>query len=209
MPLNQIDFEGNFRGIPREWGINETKGGAVEWTARVELDEMWMEADATNEEGWYVPDGGGLPAECYLHIVIIKKDGTPNQTGIDQMKAIGWDGNWDNLYSEEQGGKKDWSTQRVQVRVESEVYNGKSQMKVKWLSGPDDPVGGGGIKTASADRVKSLSSQYGAATRALCGGQAAVPPPPGRAKSPTRAASKAAVAAQAPVQQVGPDGIPF
>lgn len=201
MPLNQIDTEGSFRGTPQEWGVNETKNKAVEWTARVELDEMWMEELGADPEGWYVPDGGGLPAECYLHIVIIKKDGTPNQVGIDQMKAIGWDGNWDNLYSVEQGGTKDWSKERVQVRIEEEAYNGKTQMKVKWLSGPDDPVGGGGIKTVSADAAKSLATRYGSTTRALCGGSAPTPLPPGRAKAPTRAASAAAVAAQAPVDE--------
>lgn len=201
MPYQQLESPGNYRGYPEQWGVKKTTGGAVEFTGLVRLEEEYFEEANGEPAGWYQIANG--IREAWFHICIIKKDGSPNQSGIDQMKAaFGWDGNWESLV---QGGEQgvDFGDRKIQVRADHDSYNGKASIKVKWVNGPDDPVGTS-INALAMDEVSKLAQHFGSTTRALCGGT--VPVPQGRPKAPARQPAPAPVARMAAPSG---DDIPF
>lgn len=204
MPYPQLQRAGNFRCYPTEWGIATSKNGSVEWVAKVNIVQEWLEAgQGVEEAGWY--ETADLPQETYARVCLVTTKNQLNRHGVDQLRdAIQWDGNWDALNPIDQGGN-DWRQTMFQIEVKMDTYEGKTRAKVNWVRGADDPVSGG-LKTLAADEVKKLASHWSSHTLPLCGGQHSVPPPPGKPKAPARQPAPAPVASTAAPSG---DDIPF
>jgi hypothetical protein len=117
-----------------------------------------------------VEAGTGISA--YFNLVTSKKE--LNQFNVDALKeALGWDGmSFASLSS------GDWSQTDVQVTLEEEEYEGKVQIKVKYINPRDwEPRG----IQADPQAIAAADQQFGAMLRALGPNpRAAKPGPPHR-----------------------------
>ena len=101
-----------------------------------------------------------------------KRDGSINTITIDSLKAaFGWNGR-DPLWLAD----ADFTHLKVQVKLEFELYNGKTQLKVRHVDpGEASPAG---VQKADEQTRRSLSARLGSKLRALAGGSPSPAPMP-------------------------------
>lgn len=103
---------------------------------------------------------------------LIGKDGTVNQVGLKILKEAwpGWDGTDPYWFQDPQNllGVK------VSIVLDWEEYNGKQNLRVKYINNPDKPASG---LPKSMDRA-SFMQRHGARMRAVAGGVAVKPSNP-------------------------------
>ncbi|MDP3703596.1 MAG: hypothetical protein Q8R78_04350 [Candidatus Omnitrophota bacterium] len=178
--MKQIDREGIFRVIPREWWIRTPKAESVALgsaAVAVSLDfdiiEQW---DGANWMSWREYEQHTVFGDYW----IIKKDRTVNQGTVEQLAmSLGWDGNLESV-------KGLPPNVVVQVTVKADTYEGKTRYKAGWMNPGDFSPRSG----APPEEVTKLSSQFGSLLRAAAAGAAkaakpmAAPPREERVEEP-------------------------
>lgn len=189
-----LQQEGTFKVMPVSWKIMEAKSGsvAVSFEFRV-LSEL--------ENGEWASWEQFEPHSVYGDFWIIKKDGSINQSAVDQLSAsLGWDGNLNAVLG-------DPPKRIVQVQVNADTYNGKTRYKAGWMN-PEHYVGGAG--GASESEVGSLQARFGGLLRAAASAGAVQPAAAPAATGP-KGSGPAQVGAGAPADDdlANGDDIPF
>jgi len=206
-----IDRPGRFKAQPLDWTVDETGTNKL-LTFIVKFECVsWL-----YENEWHDAAYGEITGYFYL----LKRDGTVNTHAVDSVKqAFGWDGR--GVQSLHEG---DWRNANVQLTVEEEEYNGRKQLKIKWLNPAD--YDGGGFSRVAWDTIKGKVSVLDAKLRALNGAPSSAPkPPPGKPTPPKPAPARvpgeppsawkplsgsSSAPARVPGEPlVGPDDIPF
>ena len=168
-----LDRDGIFKAVPVSWSIKEareTSSVAISIQFRIvaQLDgSEWMSWEEFE------------PHQVWGDFWIIKKDGTINQTTVEQLSdALGWSGS----LVEVQGTPP---AAIVQVTVKADEFNGVTRFKASWLNPGDySPTPGG----APPEKVKALQARFGSLLRAAAGGDKAGErkAPPAKRPAPAR-----------------------
>lgn len=123
--------EGTYRGEVLSADVERKESGAVQVTIQVAIDEMYDEADEA-----FTPHS---LCRATAYVYIIKKDGTKNPTGIEQIStSFGITDEAKVPHALRDGvpiGK------RVQIVMRNDTYNGQTKLKASWIKHPDAPVG--------------------------------------------------------------------
>lgn len=147
-----------------DWTVEDTQ-----FIARFDLRQHFNGSD------WVDVSARSLGITGYFYV--IKKDGQPNKTTIDNLKAsLGWSGR-----SLAELVQTDWSGVEVQITVGQEEYQGQWRTNVKWINPRDAIPGGGPLKKPEAQEIQSLDAKYGAMLRAMNGAEPAKAPANGAA----------------------------
>jgi len=177
----QANREGRFRARVTDVGVNETGPNKLcTVVLRFALVEEYDKGEWNNIESEELD----AVAYCYVE----KRDGSLNDFQVAALKeAFGWPG-MDPFWFEE---TKEFPP--VQVTLESEEYNGKDRIKVRFINSYDSEPGG--ITHADGDTRRALMARLGHKLRAHSGGKPAPAPKPTGAPKPP---PKPAAAPQAP-----------
>jgi hypothetical protein len=177
----QANREGRFRARVMDVGVNETGPNKLcTVVLRFALVEEYDKGEWNNIESEELD----AVAYCYVE----KRDGSLNDFQVAALKeAFGWPG-MDPFWFEE---TKEFPP--VQVTLESEEYNGKDRIKVRFINSYDSEPGG--ITHADGDTRRALMARLGHKLRAHSGGKPAPAPKPTGAPKPP---PKPAAAPQAP-----------
>ena len=178
--MKQIDREGIFRVVPREWWIKTTENSAaVSVSFNFDIIEQWDGADWVS---WREYEQHTVFGDYW----VIKRDRTVNQGTVEQLAtSLGWDGNLESVI----GAPPNII---IQVSVRADTYEGKTRYKASWMNPGDFSPRSG----APPEEVTKLSTQFGSLLRAAAAGAAKAatpvaappreeyteePPPPGDA----------------------------
>lgn len=186
MPL--IDRPGRFKALITQWAVTETREAKLpQFVAGLEVLE-WFNEGTRQMEDWR-----GLGYRATAFITLFTREGNPNEVQIKSLvEAIGWDGA--SLESLEAGP---WDRE-VQIVVEEEEYQGRRQLKVKWINAADWK--GFQVEHMEPAAFKGLSARWNGKLRALAPAvkasgpgttKAATPPATGRPPA-SKAAPKGA-----------------
>ena len=178
--MKQIDREGIFRVVPREWWIKTPReGSAVAVSFDFDIVEQWS---GVGWDDWSQYDQHSVFGDYW----VIKRDRTINQGTVEQLAtSLGWDGNLESVVGTPPNVV-------VQVTVKAEVYEGKTRYKAGWMNPGDFAPRAG----ASTEEVTKITSQFGSLLRAAAAGAARAakpmmappreePPPPQDDDAPT------------------------
>lgn len=152
--MSMIEQAGTYIAKATSWGVEVEEGKCPKFV-------MFFEVSA---------DKDGQPVEGSItgYFTLINKDNSANEINLRCLKdVLGWDGqSFDTL------NDGDWSQTEVQIVVEQEEYQGKTQLRVRYLNPKDYAGGSGFIKKAEPAAVQNLNAKYGSTLRALFGGKA-------------------------------------
>lgn len=165
----------------KEWGIREAKdSGAIAVALKFLTKGEWGTTDAG--PGWVETPQSDVFGDFY----VIKKDGEPNPTGLEQLTKAGI---WRADKGFEGFNEPIWDGAEAVIQVEADTYGGKTRYKAAWIYGSEHIPGTGGIANrASAERLAELNAKMGARLRAIA------------PKTTTVAAAAPPAAAAAPAQ---------
>lgn len=145
--MEKITNPGTYKAKIINHAVNATKKGFPQLVINILLQERY---DDVNDEWveWSEYEQGGIG-----YLVLYNAEGELlNNKQV--MQATGWDGvdfsELDNL---------DLSDCIVQVRIDEDEYNGKTQLKVNWIDA-EDATPGTGLKKLDASELKSLSKRF-------------------------------------------------
>ena len=167
--MQTLEWPGRYLAKPFEWWLREAASGAVGVHVGYKVlgkheDGEWQD---WREFGEYRVDGT---------VWIVKRDGTVNQIGVDQLRdVLGWDGRMELFSRPVPRGK-------IQIEVQAEEYKGAVDHRVNWIYPVDAPIGSG---TVAPGRQKELANRFGSLLRAAAGGSA-TPPIAAKAKAPAK-----------------------
>ncbi len=153
---------GRYIARPLDWTIGNSKNALPQAVIRFALLQR------LNGTDWQDVTADGLELQGYFNLVYVK-DGsqTLNEINIKQIRdSIGWVGGVEDFIA------ADFSAVECQVVLEFEDYNGKQELRLKYLNPRDWE---GGMKKSTPDEVKNLEMQYGAMLRTVSGTKAATP----------------------------------
>lgn len=166
-----IDREGIFRVRAETWKVRRADNSkSVAISFRFAILEQ-LDGQEWHDWGQY---GGYF---VYGDFYVVKKDGTVNAKAVEQLsQSLGWDG---SLRTVATCAPPDVV---VQVKVEENIYNGRTTYRAAWMN-PGDfvPTGGG----EDEDSVRELDALFGSQLRAAAVGSGAKPA--GRPPAPPRA----------------------
>lgn len=159
--MRQLDRAGIFKAVLREWDIkafstSSSVAVSIGFTITAELDgEQWADWSEYEEHS------------VFGDFFVLKKDGTVNQTTVDQLvAAIDWDGDLKCIAETPAPPAIE-----VQITVKSEEYKGKTYFKVAWINPVDFvPSAASG---ASAEKVEEVNARFGSLLRAAAAGSTA------------------------------------
>lgn len=162
-----IDRSGTARGRILHYELREYQSGSVGVEYELAIDEFY--GDPTPDE-WN--DWTGYACGVYGRTILVKKDGSPNETGVKSLvEAAGWiPGDFEQIAC---GA---WNPPPIQVTIKADEYQGEVRYKAEWINPYDALVGGRGVDAATA---KALAAKYGSKIRAVAGNvkrNEAVPP---------------------------------
>lgn len=125
--------EGRFKANILEHGVAETGPNKLAtFICKFGLLEELVNSD------WmaFGPEDSGLEITGYFYLE--KRDGSINTITVDQLKAaFGWDGR-DPLWLQD----ADFTRLTVQVKLEFELFDGKTRLKVRYVDAEDaSPAG--------------------------------------------------------------------
>ena len=168
--MRQIDREGIFRAIPREWWVRTTDNSRA---VAVSIDsEIIEQFNGTGWDDWSQYEQYTAIGDWW----VIGKDGGVNVTAIEQLaSSLGWAGTLDSVRG---------APARVigQLTVKADTYDGKTRYRAAWMNPGDFTPRSG----ASSEEVVKLSAQFGSLLRAAAAGAArtAKPIPAPERKTP-------------------------
>ena len=161
----ELDFTGRFQVQPLEWWLRESAGGAVGVSIVFLVIACWEpHADDPNGAPAWQDWSEYGPYRTGGTFWVVKKDGSVNQSGVDQLKAVfGWDGNIGQFYQAVPEGVK------AQIDVTLEEFKGQQSYRANWLYPFDAPVGGG-AGMASEEKGREINNRFGSLLRAAASG---------------------------------------
>jgi len=123
--------EGTYRGEVISADVEKKTSGSVQVAILIAVDEVYDEA----EEAFTPHEAATVTA----YVCIIKKDGTKNATGVEQIATtFGITDEAKVPHALRDGvpvGK------RAQVDMKYDTYNGQTKLKASWIRNADAPVG--------------------------------------------------------------------
>ena len=163
--------EGRFKATILEHGVAETGPNRLAtFVCKFALQEELAASE------WI-----GMEEELDItgYFYLEKKDGSVNSVTVDQLKsAFGWDGR-DPLWLQD----ADFGALLVQVKLEFELYEGKTRLKVRYVDAENATPAG--VPKADDNTRRNLSTRLGSKLRALAGGTpVAAPKPAGKPAPP-------------------------
>ena len=184
--MRQIDREGIFRAVPREWWIRTTTNSMA---IAVSIDsDIVAQFNGADWDDWSGYEQHTVIGDWW----VIGKDGGVNLRAVEQLaSSIGWDGNLDNLQTRP-------PRVLVQLVVKPDIYQGKTRYKASWMNPGDFTPRSG----ASPEEVTKLSSQFGSLLRAAAAGAAKI-------AKPVPAPAKTVESAGPDPQSTEDDSLPF
>lgn len=169
--------EGRFKANILEHGVAETGPNKL----ATFICKFGLLAELANTE-WvpFAPEDVGMEITGYFYLE--KKDGSINTITVDSLKAaFGWDGR-DPLWLQD----SNFSHLTVQVKLEFELFDGKTRLKVRYVDAED--ASPAGVQKADDATRQNLSMRLGSKLRALAGGTPVQSPKPaGRPTAPAAA----------------------
>ena len=193
--MQACDRAGQFRAIITDYGLTESKDGAVGISVKATLTE-WFDLTSDNDDG---TRGSWLPWESYQMeaegvLWIVGKNEKGNKINELQVTALinhaGWDGNIASISG------KTWQPTKCQIAIEEETYKGETRRRISFVNDYDrNPLGMG---TVSSAKAAELQNRFGSQLRALAGNakrngtpangnEMPAPPPPARQTVPAGA----------------------
>ena len=170
MPL--VDREGRFRASAIEAVLRDAKEGSQAVMVGVQFS-VDSELQGSEWNDW--PAG---VFSVYGNFCAVKKDGTINETGADQLACIGFTGNLEDL-----SGIRG----QCQITVKRNEYDDKVSYRAEWIDPYDHE---GGMRAAEPAVAASLNAQHASKFRAYFGAQKPhAAPPAGSPKSPPPASA--------------------
>lgn len=161
--MQPVDRKGQFRAQITDYGLTESKDGAVGITLKVKLLE-WFDLTAKDENG---EQGAWIPWEQYDMQAegtawVVKKTGEMNELGAKSLISFaGWDANLESV------ANGSWQPTLCQVAVDEEEYKGVTRRKISFVNDYNrNPLGMGSVAPGKA---KELQGRFGAQLRALAG----------------------------------------
>lgn len=151
--------EGRFKASIIEHGVAETGPNKL----ATFICKFGLTEELVNGQ-WeaFGPEDVGLEITGYFYLE--KRDGSINTVTIDSLKAaFGWDGR-DPMWLQD----ADFSRLTVQVKLEFELYEGRTRLKVRYVDAED--ASPAGVVKADDSTRKSLNTRLGSKLRALAGG---------------------------------------
>lgn len=150
------DREGDFRGEIIEYGLTESKEGAVGVQIKAQLNEIY-DPNIGEWIGW-----SEYQQEAWGTLWIVKKDGNPNENAVRSLVcACGWDGTLGSIANQE------FRPNPCQFNVKADTYQNQTRFKVSFVNEYDRKPGG--LGTVSPEKLKELTTRFGAPLRALAG----------------------------------------
>lgn len=173
--MQPVDRPGYFRGVIVEYGLKESKDGAVGIGVRAELHEFF------DEEGNWV-NVRDYQWEVSSDLYIISKIGEPMDFQIKPIvQHCGWDGRIESIANNE------WQPTQCQFNIKEEIYKGKPYRKIAFIN-DYDRAPGANLSNVDAEKAKAIAARFGGQLRALTAGlnrngskpagRPAPPPPP-------------------------------
>jgi len=167
---NLVDREGTFRGRIVDYGLGETRNGAVRLSIKAELDECWSKDEDNPEDEGAWEDWRVYNVEAYGDLILVKTNGESNNTQVTALaRHAGWDGRIESI------ADKTWKPWASQFSVEPNTYEGRTTYRIAFVNGWDDKPGGT-MKSVSADDARKLAAKYGGKLMAAVSGVQATPP---------------------------------
>ena len=162
--MGAIDRTGTFRGSILDYGLATTKNGYPQLVMALRGEEYYDE-----DEKLWVSWEGVEESDITAYLVLFGGDQVACLSLKQLQKALGWDG-----LSFASLAKIDHTKIKIQFRVETNLYEGNTTLKVNWVN-VYDAEPGRIISKLSDDDVKKLDAQYVAAFKKLSGGQTVKP----------------------------------
>jgi hypothetical protein len=178
-----LEQEGIFRATVREVGIRRETSGAICVSVEFQVLEAWN-WETRNWDDWRDCEDQLVSGSFY----VIKTDGRIHPGAVNQLKVIGWNGEFASVTD------GSWSPLDCQITVQQDTYTREDKTTVtryraEWLK-PFDSEPRSGMGNVSADDAHSLDAQYGTQMRGLVGPKPRGGPPP-KTRPPRKAASPA------------------
>ena len=153
--------EGTYKARVKNHWLEESKEGKPVVVLELELLTIFHTAP-DGRTGWAkAPE---LPAEIKSWQYPIKKDGTVNQTAIDQLEsALMWDATEGiAAFQLDDGDVTDgFIGTELQAVLKNDTYNGETKLKVQWLNpATADPTKSSQGQKADPATVQNLAAQY-------------------------------------------------
>ncbi len=141
--------EGRFKARIVEHGVEETGDNhLLTFVVKVAIEQELVGGE------WYGFEQEETGWEITGYFYLLKKDGDKNEITIKNlMAAFGWDG-IDPAWLQTEPLKD----RMVQVKLQSESWNGKDRIKVQYIDNEDG--GNMGVKRATPDRLAALSAKF-------------------------------------------------
>ena len=180
----KIDREGVFRGFVIDHGVSNTSAS--------DLPQLSLKVRATEyldkESGQWIDWSQYEECEATGYLVLFSKKGDATRNMTQVMKALAWDG-----ASFVELGGMDLSETFIMFRVEENVYNGKTTLRLGWIDHKDaNPFGS--LQKLDVKGLRDLDAKFKNQLAKLSGGpkpkkvgDAPLPLPKKRAVPPTQA----------------------
>jgi hypothetical protein len=153
--------EGRFVATPVEWGVETSKnGGLPQFVCKFALDAEYGQNDE-GQAGYFDVSHEGMEITGWFNLIYKDKQtgqNVVNKINVESLEnALGWN----RVNGMPALNDSDWSKTQVQLVLESEEYNGKPSVKVRYLN-PRDYEGGSSVKKADAQALKQMQQAFGA-----------------------------------------------
>jgi len=154
--MSLISKTGTYRGDIIDSGLAATKNGYPQFIISLRGLEYY-----DNDTAQWVDWSEVEESEITAYLVLFGSDETPTLNCKQLQKTIGWDGvSFTSLL------KLDLSTVKIQFRIETNIYEGKTSLKVNWIDHYDAEPGRT-IQKLDDNEVKALDAKYAIAFRKL------------------------------------------
>ena len=149
----QLNREGTFKARPVEWGVKIESGKCPQFCCQFET-----EYELNTDGGW----NDVQPERITAWLTLRNKNGSANEINLRTLRdTLGWtDGKLSTL------NDGDWSNVLAQIVTELETYNGKEQLRVRYINPEGFEGGTGGVKKADPQAIRDLDREFGPTIRA-------------------------------------------
>ena len=157
--MSSITKTGTYRGIILDTGIATTKNGFPQWVAQLQAAEFYDE-----ETHQWVDWTSYEEKDITLYAVLFGGESKPTLVYGQLQKVLGWSG-----ISFSELAAMDCSQIKLQFRVDTNLYEGVTSLRVNWID-VYDAEPGRTVQKLDPDKVKELDAKYANALRQASGG---------------------------------------